>query len=299
MIRVANAPVSWGVLEFEGTERQTGYAKVLDEIRETGYAGTELGDWGFLPTEPDALRHELQRRELALLGAFVPVAFSAAEAHAPGEAAALRTARLLAEVAGDQPLIVLADDNGTVPLRNERAGRIRPEDGLGDAQWQVFAEGVARVAGAVREQTGLRTVFHHHCAGYVETPAELERLLELTDPELLGLCLDTGHLRFSGGDPVAAVRKHLPRIWHVHFKDCEPQVAAQSRADEWDYFESVRQGVFCELGRGEIDFPQVLRLLKDGGYQGWIVVEQDVLPGMGAPKESARRNRDYLASIGL
>ncbi|HJX41300.1 MAG TPA: TIM barrel protein [Anaerolineales bacterium] len=299
MIRVANAPVSWGVLEFEGTEGRAGYSLVLDQIRETGYTGTELGDWGFLPTDPTELRSELGQRDLALLGAFVPVALADPRSHAAGREAALRAARLMVQAVGDQPFIVLADDNGRVPLRMQNAGRIRPEHGLSDSSWQTFGEGAARLAESVRRETGLRTVFHHHCAGYVETPPELDRLMDLTDPDVLGLCLDTGHYRFGGGDPAEAVRKHAGRIWHVHFKDYEPTLAARSRELGWDYLESVRRGVFCELGRGEVDFPGVLAGLKQCGYQGWIVVEQDVLPGMGTPKESARRNREYLASIGL
>jgi inosose dehydratase len=150
----------------------------------------------------------------------------------------------------------------------------------------------------VREAAGLRAVFHHHCAGYVETAAEVDKLLSLTDPELVGLCLDTGHYRFGGGDPVAGVKRYGGRVWHVHFKDCQPAVAARSRAEGWNYFESVRQGVFCELGRGEVDFAAVVQVLVDMGYDGWVVVEQDVLPGMGTPKESAQRNRDYLYGVG-
>jgi len=299
LIRVANAPVSWGVLEFEGTEGRAGYSLVLDQIRETGYTGTELGDWGFLPTDPTELRNELGSRQLALLGAFVPVALADPRSQAAGREAALRVARLMVQAVGDQPFIVLADDNGRVPLRMQNAGRIRPEHGLSDDSWQTFGEGAVRLAESVRRETGLRTVFHHHCAGYVETPGELDRLLDLTDPDVLGLCLDTGHYRFGGGDPAEAVRKHAGRIWHVHFKDYEPTLAARSRELGWDYLESVRQGVFCELGRGEVDFPGVLAGLEQSGYQGWIVVEQDVLPGMGTPKDSARRNREYLASIGL
>jgi inosose dehydratase len=299
LIRVANAPVSWGVLEFEGTEGRAGYSLVLDQIRETGYTGTELGDWGFLPTDPTELRSELGQRDLALLGAFVPVALADPRSHAAGREAALRAARLMVQAVGDQPFIVLADDNGRVPLRMQNAGRILPEHGLSDSSWQTFGEGAARLAESVRRETGLRTVFHHHCAGYVETPAELDRLMDLTDPDVLGLCLDTGHYRFGGGDPAEGVRRHAGRIWHVHFKDYEPTLAARSRELGWDYLESVRRGVFCELGRGEVDFPGVLAGLEQSGYQGWIVVEQDVLPGMGTPKESARRNREYLASIGL
>jgi inosose dehydratase len=212
---------------------------------------------------------------------------------------AVRTARLLAAVAGEKPFIVLADDNGRDPIRTKNAGRIQPEQGLSEEKWRIFASGAERVARAVQEQTGLRTVFHHHCGGFVETPEEVDRLLELTDADLLGLCFDTGHYAFGGGDPVRGLRRHADRIWHVHFKDHDPQVHARSRENGWDYFQSVRHGVFCELGEGDVDFPAIAGELKKMDYKGWIVVEQDVLPGMGSPKESAQRNRDYLKKIGL
>ena len=298
-VSVANAPCSWGVLEFDLPGKALGYAQVLDEIRDTGYGGTEFGDWGFMPTESAPLRRELDARKLAMVGAFVPVAFANAEAHAPGAQVAVRTAKLLAALEGNSPFIVLADDNGKNPTRTKRAGRIAAGDGLSDAQWATFAEGVEQVARAVREQAGLRCVFHHHAAGFVETPDEIARLLELTDPNLAGLCFDTGHYRFGGGDPLAGLRRHRDRIWHVHFKDCSPSVHQRSRTEGWDYFESLKHGIFCELGRGGVDFAAVIAELRRTNYAGWIVVEQDVLPGMGAPKEFAQRNRDYLRTLGI
>ena len=216
-IRIANAPCSWGVLEFDLPGKAIGYEQVLDEIRDTGYVGTEFGDWGFMPTEPSALRRELDGRRLAMVGAFVPVAFSDRNAHAAGAEIAVRTAKLLAAIAGNWPFIVLADDNGKNPNRTKKAGRITSGDGLTDAQWATFAQGVEHVARAVREQAGLRCVFHHHAAGFVETAEEVAHLLKLTDPTLVGLCFDTGHYRFGGGDPLTALRQHRDRIWHVHF----------------------------------------------------------------------------------
>jgi inosose dehydratase len=298
MIKIANAPCSWGVLEFDLQGEAAGYVQVLDEMQITGYHGTELGDWGFMPTEAAALRAEIQARNLEMLGAFVPVDFSNPEAHAAGAETTVRTAKLLAAV-GKAPFIVLADENGKNPIRTQNAGRIRPEQGLSDEQWAVFASGVEHVARSVREATGLRCVFHHHCAGFVETPAEIDQLLARTDPELVGLCLDTGHYTFGGGDAVEGVRRHASRIWHFHFKDHEPNIARQARQNEWDYFTSVRNGIFCELGKGNVDFPAVIRELEKAGYDHWGVVEQDVLPGMGSPKESAARNRAYLRRLGL
>ncbi|MDK1082107.1 MAG: TIM barrel protein [Anaerolineae bacterium] len=299
MIKIANAPVSWGVLEFDLDGENASYSQVLQEMQETGYDGTELGDWGFLPTKAEHLKMELLEHQLTLLAGFVPVALSDPSAHARGEAAAIRTARLLEDVAGETAFIVLSDDNGQDANRTLNAGRIQPKHGLKDVQWKVFIEGTQRIAQAVAEQTGLQTVFHHHCGGFVETPEEVHQLMSLTNPDLIGLCLDTGHYQFGGGDSLVAVKQFSDRIRHVHFKDFNPDVAARSRAEGWDYFESVRQGVFCELGQGEVDFPAIEHELKINGYDGWIVVEQDVLPGMGTPRESAQNNRDYLLSIGI
>ncbi len=301
MLRVGNAPCSWGTLEFEGAKGESiGFARMLDELAETGYTGTELGDWGYMPTDPERLRGELASRRLMMLGAFVPVALKEPAAHEPGIASAVRVARLLAAVAADpKPFLVLADNNGSIAERTQNAGRIRPAMGLSSSEWRVFADGANRVARAVAEQAGLRTVFHHHCAGYVETPDEIGRLLDLTDPDLLGLVFDTGHYAFGSQNApvVEALNRFRDRIWYMHFKDLDPAVAEHSRAENWDYFESLRHGVFCELGRGTVDFPAVLRWLESTGYQGYVLVEQDVLPGTGAPRESARRNREYLRTI--
>ena len=298
MIKIANAPCSWGVLEFDLEGESAGPAQVLDEMQATGYIGTELGDWGFMPTEATVLKEELRCRNLEMLGSFVPVDFSNPDAHAMGAETAVRTAKLLRAV-GTAPIIVLADDNGKNPIRTQNAGRIRPEQSLSEEQWAAFADGVEHVANAVREATGIRSVFHHHCAGFVETPAEIEKLLALTDPKLVGLCFDTGHYTFGGGDALEGIRKHASRIWHFHFKDHDPNIAMQARQNGWDYFASVRNGIFCELGKGNVDFAAVIKELDKAGYDGWGVVEQDVLPGMGSPKESAARNRAYLRALGL
>jgi inosose dehydratase len=298
--RVANAPCSWGVLEHERAGLAVGYAQVLDEMAATGYDGTELGDWGFMPIDPVRLREELDRRRLALVGAYVPVRLADAAAHGAGRAAAVRTARLLCDAAAAaRPVIVLADDTAADPRRAAIAGRVIASDGLPEEAWATVAQGAESIARAVAEETGLSTVFHHHCATWVETPGEVAALMERTDPDLLGLCVDTGHLTYGGGDPVALVSRYGPRVRHVHFKDCDPAIAGRARREGWDYTTAVGHGLFCELGEGAVDFPAVLRALEAAGYDGWIVVEQDVLPRHGTPRASAQRNRDYLRTLGL
>jgi len=299
MIKIANAPCSWGVLEFDLENKAAGFEQVLDEIRDTGYQGTELGDWGFMPTVPSELRKELDKRDLSMVGAFVPVFLKDRERHAGGAEVAVRTAKLMADAGFPEAFIVLADENGSVKERTLNAGRVTPSMGLSKEEWKVFGEGANLVAQQVKDKTGLRTVFHHHCAGYVETPDEIDSLLESTDPGYVGLVLDMGHYIFGGGDPLEVLKKHYDRIWHIHFKDCHPEIASESGNEGWDYFKSVGRGVFCELGKGSVDFPSIVKVLNANNYPGWIVVEQDVLPGMGNPRICAERNRGYIKSLGL
>ena len=299
MIKIANAPCSWGVLEFDLDGKAAGFEQVLNEISETGYQGSELGDWGFMPSVPDELRRELDQRNLSMVGAFVPVFLKDPSKHVAGAEAAVKTAKLMADAGFPDAFIVLADDNGSVKERTLNAGRVNESMGLTEEEWHIFAVGVNYVAREVKTKTGLRTVFHHHCAGYVETPLEIDQLLALTDPSLVGLVLDMGHYQFGGGDPLEALKKHQSRIWHIHFKDCHPEIAKQARTEGWDYFQSVGNGVFCELGKGAVDFPAIVAELNLQKYEGWIVVEQDVLPGMGNPKVCAKRNREYIKSLGL
>jgi inosose dehydratase len=277
---VGNAPCSWGTLEFEAVKgEQITFDRMLDELAETGYTGTELGDWGYMPTDPAALKAELARRGLVMLGAFVPVAMKYPAAHAAGIANAVKTARLLAAVATTPaPYLVLADNNGSEPDRTRMAGRLTQGSGLNAEEWKIFAGGA-----------------------YVETPQEIATLLELTDPKRLGLVFDAGHYCYGTGqencDVVAALNRFADRVWYIHLKDCQPQVARNARAGQWDYFTALKHGVFCELGKGCVDFPALLRWLTTRKYEGYTIVEQDILPGMGSPKESARRNREYLRSI--
>jgi inosose dehydratase len=301
-VRIANAPVSWGASGFKVTAQGLGYAQVLDEIAQAGYEGTELGDWGFLPAEPERVRAELKARGLAMAGAYVPVRLADASAHGEGVASALRTARVLAacRAAGaPPPLILLADDNGVDAARTRSAGRVTPQQALGKERWDVSVEGVRRIAQAVRDEAGVRTAFHHHCAGFVETPQEIEALLEATPAELVGLCFDTGHYVYGGGDALEGLRRYAERVWHVHLKDCDGDVIARARRDELGYFDALAAGIFCELGAGAIDCSALIGELRARSYVGWIVVEHEAPPGRDTPLQVAMRNRRYLKELGL
>ena len=198
--------------------------------------------------------------------------------------------------------MVLADEHSRDAARAQNAGRITPALSMDEAGWTNFTRGAERIASAVLEQTGLRTVFHHHCGGYVETPAEIAEFLARTDPTLIGLVYDTGHALYgSGGSDPATVlellNKHRQRLWYVHFKDMSAEVAARARQTAMAYRDAVGAGVFCELGQGVVPFGPMLDALQASGYAGWVTVEQDVLPGMGEPLVSATFNRQYLRTL--
>jgi inosose dehydratase len=223
--RIANAPCSWGTLEFadlSGTRIE--YPQMLDELVATGYTGTELGDWGFMPTDPSALAAELQRRNLTLIGAFVPVDLRGTpDSTAPHIAHACRTGSLLAETArilgqNHQPLVILADANGTDPVRTAQAGRITGRTPSGAIV--KAAKTASAAAAAIYATCGLDSAFHHHCAGIIETPDEVDRFLHHIDRTHLGLVFDTGHMLYGANDNscdlVALLHRFAPAIRLVH-----------------------------------------------------------------------------------
>jgi Sugar phosphate isomerases/epimerases len=294
-IKVGTAPVSWGIMEAEGWTARQGYVRVLDEMAKAGYEGTELGPYGYLPTDADCLIAELSSRGLRLVSAFVPVHLSDVQRHEADFREAMKVATLLAR-AGSR-LIVLADEMGGA--RMSVAGRVNEQrDGMSERHWDGAVEILNRIAKACRE-LGLVTAFHHHAGTLVETPAEIERLCASTDPALIGLCLDSGHYMYGGGDPVDAVEKYGSRIVHLHLKDVRPDVLQSVREDGVGFLDAVRRGVFCELGEGGVDVSAITKGLMNCGYEGWALVEQDVdaeQPGVN-PYESAVRSRQYLRDV--
>jgi inosose dehydratase len=175
------------------------------------------------------------------------------------------------------------------------AGRAGPQDELSDSQWSGAARLLEKAATEVKK-SGVRAVFHHHAGTYVETPEEVSRLLSLTDPSLLGLCLDTGHYLYGGGNPAEAANEYADRIWHVHLKDVRGDVLDRVRREKIGFLDAVSQGVFCPLGKGSADIAGVIQILRGRGYSGWVVFEQDVdptKPGVD-PKQSAAASREYL-----
>jgi len=287
-LHLANAPVSWGV--EHGFEPRVAYGPMLDELKSAGYDGTELGPYGYMPTQPDVLAGELERRSLRLASAFVPIQLKTKDAPLDQ----LReVVRLLGELGSTH--VILAD--ALWPERTRLAGRAAGSDvRLSARDWSLVEANLGRAC-EVALSRGLRPVLHHHVGTYIETPDEVAEVLDRT---AVGLCLDTGHYVYGGGDPLAAVRTFGSRVDYLHLKDVDPRKLDEVRREKLDFAGGVAAGVFCPLGQGCVRFAEIFEELVRLDFDGWAVVEQDVDPtgrtGVN-PLEAARCSREYLRSL--
>lgn len=295
-IHFASAPVSWGVQDDRGPAWDQPYERILDEIVLAGYTGTELGPYGYFPTDPAVLTKSLQRRALTLLSSFVPVPITDPSKTAKVIEHVRRVGSLLSALGAK--LLVLSDCQTLE--RRQMAGRV-PVDGsksLSTAQWRSVGAVVGEVEHAAAE-FGLSLVFHPHVATYVETPSETERLFNALTATKVGLCLDTGHCVYGGGDPIEEAQKYRPLLRYVHIKDVNPAVLGRARQQKLDFEAAVGAGVFSPIGKGCIDFAGFFRFLADTQYSGWAIVEQDVIYGKTTvpPLDSMRVSLDYLKDV--
>jgi inosose dehydratase len=298
-IQVASAPVSWGIMEEVEVPAEYPYSRVLDEIASAGYTGTELGPYGYLPPQPRQLETELKQRRLGLCSAFVAIHLGDGSQHKTGFEQVAKTSELISQLGAK--ILVLSDE--ITPERSGVAGRREEANRLSwsDAQWKDAQRAIEQVLAICRSR-GLGVSFHHHVGSHVETPEEITRLLDtITDPEL-GLCLDTGHCAYGGGDPVAVVEKYGERITCLHLKDVNPDRLREARERKMNFHDAVRHGVFAPVGQGSVNFARIIELLNARGFAGWAVVEQDVLAGgrgAGDPLANAKAGRSFLRKLGV
>jgi inosose dehydratase len=299
---IANAPVSYGAFEItvDVNPNVPDAVTLLDAVSGAGYEGIDLGPLGYLGTGRE-LADRLGGRGLSLAGGYFELPFSEPE-KLNEELPSLDSLLDVFDAVPDGPVKprpTLADAGS--PERSAHPGRAALDRsvGLDDRGWKNFADGLARAAERCRER-GYEPTFHHHTATYIEAHWEIERLLELTD---VGLTLDTGHLLLGRGDPVRAIHDWADRINHVHLKDARQDVLDAIVADSAPVMDIWTRKAFCRLGDGDVAMEEVLAALREIGYGGWLVVEQDMIPEPDDPVEQAAAeqadNREYLRARGL
>ena len=294
-MRIGNAPCSWGV-EFADDPRNPTWQSVLEQCAGAGYKGIELGPVGFMPEDPSVLADALAQHDLELIGGVVFRAFHDPQAWDDVMDGSVRTCKAL--VAHGAEHLVLIDSIS--PRRAPTAGRANEAEQMDAAEWKAYVDRIRTIAKMGAEEYGLTVGIHAHAAGFMDFEPELERLLDEVDDSIMKICFDTGHHSYAGFDPVAFMQRHIHRISYMHFKDIDPKVKQQVIENRTGFYDACGQGIFCNLGQGDVDFPAVRQILLDAGFEGWCTVEQDCDPTLpGTPIEDAKANREYLESIGF
>jgi len=294
-IRIGNAPCSWGV-EFADDPRNPPWRRVLADCAAAGYRGIELGPVGYMPEDPAILGDALAEHDLELIGGVVFRPFHDPQAWDNVLDGTHRTCKALA-AHGAQHLVLI---DSISPRRTPTAGRAEEAEAMDRAEWTAYRDRIATSARIGAEEYGLTVGIHAHAAGFMDFEPELERLLDEVDENILKICFDTGHHSYAGFDPVGFMRRHMSRICYMHFKDIDPVVKADVIARRTGFYDACGQGIFCNLGQGDVDFPAVRQVLLDAGFEGWCTVEQDCDPTLDvSPIDDAKANRTYLASIGF
>jgi inosose dehydratase len=287
-MKLATAPVNWNNADVTDYRPWVPYPALLDEMVAAGYNATE---WG-MNMERDAAkqRADLQKRDLQMLGGFVGLELRNIQKRDQEIARALEIARFFQSIGA--PYLIAADSGDE--RRRAEAGHVDPSGGLTKEQWKSLATGLNDLA---RELTplGISVVFHNHVGTYVETEAETATLLEETDPALVSWCLDCGHLAYGGGDNLRALKKYGNRVGYVHIKDVDGQVLQKSRENGWSFAQALKSYIFAPLGEGIARVPEVIDALRQAGYTGCLVIEQDTTPD--DPTAVAAKNRRYLEPL--
>ena len=300
-LKVGSAPISWDAYP-SGERRNSGltFEQMLDAIVRAGYEGTELESNALFPADPAQIRALLATRDLLVASSYVTLPLEREGALDDMLARAEDACRRLRHFNAADIRIACE----SAPQRLEVAGFVASDgsDGWNDDEWRRAAAALEAVSALCWRRYNLRAGFHHHTGTFVETPAEVARLMEMTDPELVGLCLDTGHYHYGGGDVVQAAEDYADRIRYIHLKDVWPQKLERVRRERIHMSRAWEMDVFAELGRGCIDFPAFFDVLFSTSYEGWLIVEQDSV-GRSArdeswsPYESAKQSRDYLRAL--
>lgn len=284
-IKIAGAPISWGVCEVPGWGHQLDPERVLTEMRDTGLTATELGPEGFLPADTTELQSVLTRHGLACVGGFVPVVLHNAD-HDPADDLAGPLDSLVAAGAG---VVVLAAATGSDGYDS------RPV--LDDDQWSTLLSNLDRLASIVAAR-GLLAVLHPHVGTMVETRDDVDRVLA---GSAIPLCLDTGHLLIGGTDPLDLAKAVPHRIAHTHLKDVDAALAAKVQSGAVSYTDAVKAGMYTPLGTGDVDIAGIVSVLRDNGFDGWFVMEQDTIlddaPAGDGPVADVRTSVAYLKSV--
>ncbi|GAA3019775.1 myo-inosose-2 dehydratase [Tetragenococcus solitarius] len=285
-IQLGIAPIAWVEDDMPEYGKETTFLQTISEIALLGFEGTEIG--ALYPRDTNILNEELNRRNLKAITAWISL-YLLEQPYWLNERD-FRDHMGFLKKAGAK-VINVSDQSFSIQHRAHTYFKNKPE--LTEEQWIEFTDKLNPL-GKIAKDEGLEIVYHPHMTTTVQTAEEIDKFLQLTDPETISIIYDTGHLTFSGEDPVAVLEKHFDRIKHIHLKDVRTDIMQQCIDKKLSFLESILEGVFTIPGGGDIDFPKIFNILAEREYQGWLVLEAEQNPYVYNPLDYSRKGRDYM-----
>jgi len=305
-ITITTAPCCWGVDDVRNPHLPA-WERVLDEAEEAGFGGLELGPYGYLPLDLERVSKALDKRHLKVVAGtifddLVDPSNRSELLRQTDEICALITKLPTPTTHSGQrfaaPYLTVMDWGHDE--RDYAAGHSDRAPRLDRQAWAGMVENIRAIAELARDRYGVRATIHPHAGGYIEFADELERIVSDIPADLAGLCLDTGHLTYSGMDPVETLRRYWQRTDYIHFKDIDPKVFEEVMRERIRFFDACAKGVMCPIGRGSLDYGAIRTLLTELGYAGYITIEQERDPrNAGGVLADLAASRDFLTHVGF
>jgi len=287
-VRLGIAPIAWTNDDMPDLGKENTFEQCVSEMALAGFTGSEIG--GKYPGDVSKLKKALDMRGIQICNCWFS-SFLISEPYEVTEREFIRQTDFLKAMNAE--VIGVSEQSYSIQGKlNQPVWEGKYE--MNEEEWKLLADGLNKL-GRIAGDKGMKLTFHHHMGTVVQTEEEIDRFMELVDPELVYLLFDSGHLSFAGIDPERVLKKYVSRVRHVHLKDIRKDIVNKSCSEKWSFLKGVREGVFTVPGDGDVDFVPVFRILEEAGYEGWVVVEAEQDPAKADPLEYAIKARKYIA----
>lgn len=284
------APIGWTNDDMPDLGKENTFEQCVSEMALAGFTGSEVG--GKYPTDIAVLKKALDLRNISICNQWFS-SFLISKPYEETEKEFIKATDFLKEMGAK--VIGVSEQSYSIQGKMEQPvweGKYV----MNEEEWKLLADGLNKL-GKIAKDKGMTLTFHHHMGTVVQTEEEIDKFMELTDPELVFLLFDSGHLSFAGINPENVLKKYVNRVKHVHLKDIRKEMVEKSRAKRWSFLKGVREGVFTVPGDGNVDFAPIFSILEEAGYEGWVVVEAEQDPAKANPLEYAIKARKYIRKV--
>ena len=288
-VKLGIAPIAWTNDDMPDLGKENTFEQCVSEMALAGFTGSEVGNK--YPKDPEVLKKALDLRGMEICNQWfscflITKPFEEVEKEFRSQLAFLKAMGANVIGASEQSHSVQGELN--TPIFGHKYV-------MNDEEWDIFCNGMNKLGKIAKEEYGISLTFHHHMGTVVQTAAEVERMMDGTDPKYVSLLFDTGHFAYCGEDPLEMVKKYVKRIKHVHLKDIRPEIVEKVKKENLSFLDGVRLGTFTVPGDGCIDFDPIFKVLEDAGYEGYMLVEAEQDPAKANPLEYAIHARKFIA----